>query len=41
MCREADPMCCHRSRLAKHIAGLTDLPIVELTSDDAHTLPVH
>ncbi len=41
MCREADPACCHRSRLAKHIAALTGLPIVELTSDEAHTVPVH
>ena len=41
MCREADPACCHRSRLAKHIGTLTGLPIVELTSDKAHTVPVH
>ena len=41
MCREADPACCHRSRLAKHIAALTGLPVVELSSDEAHPVPTH
>lgn len=41
MCREADPACCHRSRLAKHIAALTGLSVVELTSAEAHPLHVH
>ncbi|MCC6862996.1 MAG: DUF488 domain-containing protein [Bryobacterales bacterium] len=38
MCREADPACCHRTRLAKHVAALTGLPVVELDSDEAHVL---
>jgi uncharacterized protein (DUF488 family) len=30
VCLEAEPDCCHRSRLAKPLAELTDLPIVHL-----------
>jgi uncharacterized protein (DUF488 family) len=41
MCVEADPACCHRTRLAEHIAALTDLPVVELNRDEAHPVPTH
>ncbi len=41
MCMEADPACCHRTRLAEHIAALTNLPVVELNSDEAHPVPTH
>ena len=41
MCREADPACCHRTRLAQHVASLTGLPVVELTNDEAHAVSVH
>jgi uncharacterized protein (DUF488 family) len=41
MCREADPACCHRTRLAQHVAALTGLPVVELTNDEAHAVSVH
>lgn len=30
VCMEAEPACCHRSRLANPVAKLTDLPIVHL-----------
>ena len=30
MCMEADPVCCHRTRLAKTLAQLTGLPLKEL-----------
>ncbi len=32
VCMEADPACCHRSRLANRIARITDLPISHLRS---------
>lgn len=41
MCMEADPACCHRTRLAKHIAALSGLPVVELSSDEAQRVSVH
>lgn len=41
MCMEADPVCCHRTRLATHIAALTGLPTVELSSDEADPVSVH
>lgn len=41
MCMEADPACCHRTRLADHIGKLTGLPVVELSSDEAHPVPTH
>jgi uncharacterized protein (DUF488 family) len=41
MCMEADPVCCHRTRLATHIAALTGMPIVELSSDEADPVSVH
>jgi uncharacterized protein (DUF488 family) len=41
MCMEADPACCHRTRLAEHIAAFTNLPVVELNSDEAHPVPTH
>ncbi len=41
MCMEADPACCHRTRLAEHIAALTNLPVVDLNSDKAHPVPTH
>ena len=30
VCMEADPVCCHRGRLAEAVSGLTGLPIVHL-----------
>ncbi len=41
LCMEADPACCHRTRLAAHIAALTGLPIVELPSDEADPVSIH
>jgi len=41
MCVEADPACCHRTRLAIHIATLSGLPVVELSSDEACRISVH
>jgi uncharacterized protein (DUF488 family) len=41
LCMEADPACCHRTRLATHIAALTGMPIVELSSDEADPVSVH
>lgn len=41
MCMEADPDCCHRTCLAKHISALSGLPVVELSSDQAHPIPIH
>jgi uncharacterized protein (DUF488 family) len=41
MCKEADPACCHRTRLANHVAALTGLPIVELSNDEAHPVSIH
>jgi len=32
MCMEADPVCCHRTRLARRVAQLTGLPLRELRS---------
>ena len=39
MCMEADPACCHRTRLANHISAMTGLPVVELSADEAHPVP--
>lgn len=33
ICMEADPACCHRSRLAKLVAQMTDLEIIDLGCD--------
>ena len=33
MCMEADPVCCHRTRLAHTVATLTNLPLRELRTD--------
>jgi uncharacterized protein (DUF488 family) len=41
MCMEADPACCHRTRLASHIARLIGLPVMELSSAEAHALSTH
>jgi uncharacterized protein (DUF488 family) len=41
LCRETDPACCHRTRLAKHISALTGLQVVEVTSDEAHPVSTH
>ena len=41
MCMEADPACCHRTRLAKHVAALSGIPVVELSSDEARPVSVH
>jgi len=34
MCMEADPQCCHRTRLAARVAQATDLPVRDLGGDD-------
>jgi uncharacterized protein (DUF488 family) len=41
MCTEADPDCCHRTRLAARISVLTGLPVVELPCDEAGTVSIH
>ena len=33
VCMEADPQCCHRSRVAKAVARTTELPILDLGCD--------
>jgi uncharacterized protein (DUF488 family) len=33
LCMEADPVCCHRTRLARQVATLTGLPLKELRSE--------
>jgi uncharacterized protein (DUF488 family) len=41
MCTEADPARCHRTRLAEYIAALTNLPVMELTSDEVRPVRTH